>query len=707
MVENIQYLNAPKDVSEDFLSTQANYFFFSRIIDFDTYTLTGRLLCKRYRRKLRLSFNQEMNPFEETVGWEFPDDYHNDKIIRFSITPFKDGTIRLYFDANKANRERIHEVPLVIEKMPESSFISVRDIQSSSENSITFVTEDFIISITYNPFKLIIKNKTEGILYETISIHEKIGIMNDNPIPCGFIQSTNTEERKFVYSSFLRPGEKLFGCGESFTKLDKRGQKLNISSNDPKGVSTMQMYKPIPFYLSNNRYACLIHSSCPITFDFGHSYDGVQSLFVDEDCLDMFIFGGSPKTVLLKYTELTGRSPMLPAWSFGLWMGRITYNSQKQVEDVARKLKKFNIPCDVIHLDTGWFSQEWRCDFIFDKLRFPNLKDMFKYIHDNNLHISLWQLPYMTPQNGLFDEIIRDGYAVTDSNGDLPTEDAILDFSNPKTVEWYQQKLGVLLSLGVDTIKADFGEEAPYNGIYHSGKSGKYEHNLYPLRYNKAVSDVTQNIKQYPLIWARSAWAGSQRYPLHWGGDAENTNNAMASTLRAGLSLGLCGFSFWSHDIGGFVKPAKPDLYLRWLAFGMFTSHARCHGNPPREPWDYSVEFMDEFRRLVQIRYDLMPYILKEAELSSKSGWPMIRPLFFEYPSDKTTWTIEDEYFFGSKLLVAPIFADMSRSRDVYLPAGNSWEDFFTGEVYSGGTWQSVSTDNYIVVLKKAGDEIQ
>jgi alpha-D-xyloside xylohydrolase len=249
-------------------------------------------------------------------------------------------------------------------------------------------------------------------------------------------------------------------------------------------------------------------------------------------------------------------------------------------------------------------------------------------------------------------------------------DDAVIDLSNPEAERWYKGKLARLLGMGVSVFTADFGEAAPLSGLYASGQASFLEHNLYPLRYNKAVSEATEEVSGHGTIYARSAWAGSQRYPIHWSGDAETTDAAMAATLRAGLSLGLCGFSFWSHFIGGFPYPSPPELYLRWLAFGVLTSHSRCHGMPPTEPWEYGEEFTKEFRRIVEMRYRLMPYVYAQARLCSERGYPMLRTLFFEYPEDPACWTVEDEYMFGRDLLVAPLMEE-TRSRNVYLPPEN------------------------------------
>jgi alpha-D-xyloside xylohydrolase len=300
----------------------------------------------------------------------------------------------------------------------------------------------------------------------------------------------------------------------------------------------------------------------------------------------------------------------------------------------------------------------------------------------------------------------------------MPYEDACLDFPNPETVKWYQEHLRSLLEMGVGAIKADFGEGAPYDGFYANGRGGLYEHNLYPVRYNKAVWEVTKDVQKPDgaVIWARSAWAGSQRYPLHWGGDAANTNEAMLSTLHAGLSFGLSGFPFWSHDIGGFVQSTPEDLYRRWLPFGFLSSHTRSHGAPPTEPWLYNQELTDYYRASAELKYKLMPYVLEQARKCTETGLPMVRALFVEYPADPVAWMVEDQYLFGSDILVAPIFDTPQDyavqrgqndahtttglrhwTRQVYLPGG-AWVDYQTGKTYKAG-WNDITTDKLEAVI--------
>ena len=326
---------------------------------------------------------------------------------------------------------------------------------------------------------------------------------------------------------------------------------------------------------------------------------------------------------------------------------------------------------------------------------------MIDDLKKDGFHISLWQLTYFTPKNKFFNEIIEKNLHVKNSKGEMPYEDAVLDFSNLETVKWYQDKLAGLLKMGVGAIKVDFGEAAPMEGFYASGRGGWYEHNLYPLRYNKAVADITKEVNNENIIWARSAWAGSQRYPLHWGGDAANTDIGMDATLRGGLSFGLSGFSFWSHDIGGFVVAAPENLYRRWLPFGFLTSHSRAHGAPPKEPWLYNDNFVKAFRESAEMKYKLMPYIYAQAKLCTEKGLPMVRALFVEYPDDSGAWLIEDQYLFGSDILVAPMM-EAGTERNVYLPKGN-WIDYQSGKTYQQG-WNVIEAGKIpAIVLVREG----
>jgi alpha-D-xyloside xylohydrolase len=626
--------------------------------------------------------------YEASAPWAFPPDYATDLVTTFQVGFIGSNTIRLRFGTNARKADG-----LMIETMPEEN-------AGSHINGI-FRNGDMEVRLAVKPFSLAIMHKGKQIL-KSVTIDDSTSLQNSSATPFSISKKLGDLSKSMAASFTLAHDEKIFGCGESFTRLDKRGQRVNLCAIDPLSAQTSAMYKPIPFFMSSKGYGMFVHTSSPVTFDFGNTYDAVNTIYAQDDSLDLFFFLGDPKSILSAYTDLTGRASMPPAWSFGLWMSRITYKSQDEVMTVARELRRHRIPCDVIHLDTGWFETEWRCDYQFSKTRFPNPDEMISILLKMGFHISLWQLPYLTPENPLYQESINRGFVVLNPDGGSAVDDAVIDFSNPDAVNWYQNLLTPLLAIGVGAIKADFGEAAPIHGCYHSRRSGMHEHNLYPLRYNKAVSEITRKITGSGLIWARSAWAGSQRYPVMWGGDAENTDSAMAATLRAGLSLGLCGFSFWSHDIGGFVRTPDKELYRRWLPFGMLTSHSRCHGAPPKEPWAFGEDFIDYFRKVVELKYVLMPYILAQASLCCLHGHPMIRPLFFEYPEDPSSYGIEDQYMFGESLLVAPAFGEAC-GRSVYLPEG-TWTNYLTGEKFHGKQHVLIEyTDIPIVMMIRDG----
>jgi alpha-D-xyloside xylohydrolase len=556
------------------------------------------------------------------------------------------------------------------------------------------------VVITVNPWHVYIYDDEDKLL--TSTVHRSDVTNTFTPVlPFSYVRRANDYSRSYSAAMSLQPGEKIYGFGESFTQFNKRGEKVVLWVDDANGTQNETMYKPIPFYMSNRGYGVFMHHSTPISVDVGKYYNAVNSMMIGDDELDLFYFIGEPKDILDEYTELTGKASMPPLWSFGFWMSRITYFSEEDGRKVINQLRDLEIPADVLHFDTGWFGVDWRADYEFPEERFPNPEQMIQDFKDQGFHISLWQLPYMTPKNDLYDELVQNDLAIKDRKGNIPVEDAIIDFSNPEAVDWYQNKLEPLLEMGVGAIKVDFGEAAPENGLYHSGQTGWYEHNLYPLRYNKAVAEITEEVSGNGFIWARSTWAGSQRYPVHWGGDPATTSSAMSATLRAGLSIGLTGFTFWSHDIGGFTTAAPEDVYRRWTPFGMLTSHVRSHGNPPTEPWEYSDEFLEGFRKADNMRYRLMPYIYSQGKYSAERGLPMLRALFVEYPDDPGSWLIDDQYLFGSDMLVAPLFENVEE-RDVYLPPG-TWIDYQTGKQYEGG-WHTIKAgDIPIVVLVKSG----
>lgn len=686
-------MNQPLDMSTDFRDLSNTLFFADHLESFDAKSGEGLVNWKRGHLMPRQAFNTNGAQPRKMRMLDFPfTAYENDPNLKFKIDFVTPRTVRI----------RMLTTP--VEPKPAASIMLAKEPGRDGSWKVTETNDKIIYSSDYgtiqinkNPWRIVLKDKAGRILSQTAALSDADSTQVKYTPFC-FVKRGSDNARRINPVFTLTADEMIFGCGESATGLNKAGQKVNLFVTDPQGPETDQMYKPIPFFMSNWGYGMFMHTSAPVTCDFGATYIGLNKMFMGDENLDLFVFFGEPKDILDEYTDLVGKPGMPPLWSFGTWMSRITYFSEKEGYDVAANIRKNKYPCDVIHFDTGWFDVDWQCDYKFSENRFQNPQQMLKDLRSQGFHVCLWQLPYFTPKNRYFSELIEKDMYVKNGNGELPYEDVVLDFSNPETVKWYQDKLAGLLNIGVSAIKVDFGEAAPLNGIYASGKSGWYEHNLYPVRYDMAVSEITKKLHNENIMWARAAWAGSQRYPLHWGGDAATTNTGLLGTLRAGLSFGLSGFSFWSHDMGGFVKSTPEDLYCRWIPFGFLTSHTRAHGAPPTEPWLYdSKRVQDVFRKSAEMKYRLMPYVYAQAKECTEKGLPMLRALFVEFPDDPGAWKVDDEYLFGSQILVAPLLESGMTGRTVYLPEGK-WIDYQTEKVYEGG-WHRIEAGSLPIIM--------
>lgn len=686
-------MNQPLDMSTDFRDLSNTLFFADHLESFDAKSGEGLVNWKRGHLMPRQAFNTNGAQPRKMRMLDFPfTAYENDPNLKFKIDFVTPRTVRIRMLTTPVEPKPAASIMLAKEPGRDGSWKVIE-----TNDKIIYSSDYGTIQINKNPWRIVLKDKAGRILSQTAALSDADSTQVKYTPFC-FVKRGSDNARRINPVFTLTADEMIFGCGESATGLNKAGQKVNLFVTDPQGPETDQMYKPIPFFMSNRGYGMFMHTSAPVTCDFGATYIGLNKMFMGDENLDLFVFFGEPKDILDEYTDLVGKPGMPPLWSFGTWMSRITYFSEKEGCDVAANIRKNKYPCDVIHFDTGWFDVDWQCDYKFSENRFQNPQQMLKDLRSQGFHVCLWQLPYFTPKNRYFSELIEKDMYVKNGNGELPYEDVVLDFSNPETVKWYQDKLAGLLNIGVSAIKVDFGEAAPLNGIYASGKSGWYEHNLYPVRYDMAVSEITKKLHNENIMWARAAWAGSQRYPLHWGGDAATTNTGLLGTLRAGLSFGLSGFSFWSHDMGGFVKSTPEDLYCRWIPFGFLTSHTRAHGAPPTEPWLYdSKRVQDVFRKSAEMKYRLMPYVYAQAKECTEKGLPMLRALFVEFPDDPGAWKVDDEYLFGSQILVAPLLESGMTGRTVYLPEGK-WIDYQTEKVYEGG-WHRIEAGSLPIIM--------
>lgn len=527
-------------------------------------------------------------------------------------------------------------------------------------------------------------------------------------LPFGF--SVVDGRRVAFHDTFTaEPDEHFYGFGEKFTEFDKRGQRLAMWNYDAFGVHSERAYKNVPFFLSTRRYGMFVDSVTPIRFDMAASSHSVFSVIVPDAALDYYVISGPDlKTIITRYAGLVSLPILPPKWAFGLWMSSgFKADSADDVLRRARELRAREVPCDVLHLDCYW--QRFGCwsDMVWDTAMFPDPEGLIRQLRQDGYRVCLWMNPYLGIQSERFAEAEAKGYLLKTRDGRAWVGDlwsgshppvGIIDMTNPEAVAWFKELLRPHLRMGVDVFKTDFGEGVPADVVAHNGMSGETLHNLYPLLYNDAVAEVTaEETGHAGLVWGRSTYAGGQRHAAQWGGDPDCTYPALASTLRGGLSLGLCGHAFWSHDIGGFHKQPTPDLYVRWAQFGLFSPLARAHGMTTRLPWDYGEQAEAIFRRYVALRYRLLPYIYSYAALAAETSLPLVRPLVLEFPDDPLTYALDLQYCFGAELMVAPITNREGR-RPVYFPAGR-WVDFWTHEVIAGPATRTVEAPLEILPL--------
>ncbi|MFN8531376.1 MAG: alpha-xylosidase [Anaerolineae bacterium] len=506
----------------------------------------------------------------------------------------------------------------------------------------------------------------------------------------------------------LQVGENVYGLGERFSAFIKNGQSIDIWNEDG-GTNSEYAYKNIPFYLTSQGYGVLVNHPGCVSFEVAsHQIERVQ-FSVEGHSLDYYIFGGpTPKDALNQYTTLSGRPALPPEWSFGLWLSTsftTNYDEQIILENIDR-MEEMGIPLRVFHFDCFWMRELTWSSFLWDDRYFPDPAGMLARIKAKGIKISVWINPYIAEASPLFEEGAQNGYLVRTADGDpFQVDDwqpgiGFVDFTNPAACAWYAGKLRALLNMGVDTFKTDFGERIPTDVRYFDGSDPERMHNYYTYLYNQTVFNLLREVKgeSEAVVFARSATTGGQKYPVHWGGDNSSTYPSMAETLRGGLSLGLCGFGFWSHDIGGFHDTAPPDLYKRWVAFGLMSSHSRLHGNTSvRLPWMFDDESVDVLRFFNQLKTTLQPYLLDAAREAHDCGVPVMRAMLLEFPNDPSCWSLDQQYMLGSALLVAPIFNSQGKTV-YYLPQG-TWRNLLTGEVAQGGCWRTETHDYFSLPL--------
>ena len=507
----------------------------------------------------------------------------------------------------------------------------------------------------------------------------------------------------------LDSSEPVYGLGEKWGRLDKRGQLLRSYNHDALGVNAEISYKNTPFAWSPNGWGVFVHTPAAVTHSVGHPAWSQRSygILVEDSHADVFLLAGDAGADIINtYTELTGKAPVPPDWSLGVILSKAYYKDAEELLATAKKVREQEMPCDVITLDgRAWQDTQTRFAFEWDATRYPNPAVVIDELKALNFKICIWEYPLVSVENALFDQMSAKGWLLkhrdtgetyryqwdTSCFGEVLTplpESGIVDFTNPEAYAFWRDCHKPLFDLGVDMIKADFGEQIEPDMLAFNGDSGETLHNVYSLLYNRCVYEAAElYCKTGPFLFSRSSWTGSQRYPAQWGGDPQADWGGLAASLRGGISWGLSGAPFYATDVGGFYGDQRDDeLYVRWTQAAIFSAHIRLHGIGPREPWSYSAAAEGAVTKALKLRYQLLPYLKQVMASASSTGLPVQRAMVLNCPDEKAGWAFEDQFMLGDSMVVAPCLKP-GGDIDVYLPASISavWKKFPSGESFTGG----------------------
>jgi alpha-D-xyloside xylohydrolase len=566
---------------------------------------------------------------------------------------------------------------------------------TEEEEHYQLVSGDLTLQLTQDPFRIRLL-RGEKVLLQSVT---------DAHFTRSFRLPSFAEGPEGWFAAFnLNSGEPVFGLGEKYGPLNRRGQIVYSYNVDALGVNAEISYKNCPFAWSPSGWGIFVNTPAPVLNGVGYPQwsHRTYALKVEDTCFDIFLISGnSPTQMLERYTSLTGRSPEIPDWSLGVWMSRAYYRTPDEAWEIAQEIRRRNVPCDVFTLDgRAWLDTKTRFAFEWDKNRYTDPKEFTDKLKTLNLRLCVWEYPLVSIHHPLFEELSEKGWLLTDGDGSpyvyhwdmspfgkvltpLPPS-GIVDFTNPEAYAWYAQSHEKLFEDGIDIIKPDFGEQVPDNAHAYNGDTGRRLHNVYALLYNRCVYEASKKtFGKDAVVWSRSGWAGSQRYPIQWGGDPQADWEGLAASIRGGLSWGMSGAPYYSHDIGGFYAgPPDAELYIRWSQAGVLGSHCRIHGIGPREPWYFGDKAEIIVRKWLEFRYQLVPYLIECARVASETGLPLMRAMVLAFPDDPLSWNFEEQYMLGDALLVAPVIQS-GGEKQVYLPEGD-WYDFWTGQRFKG-----------------------
>ena len=637
---------------------------------------------------------------------------HSTYLRLFVVAP---GMIRLQYGAQDA-RFQLQSAMLLDGQGVTALPASLRELRS--DYIFESAEAEVSIRIEKSPFTLTLLDKQGHPSFESDRDDDVAGL----PVtPALGFRSTASTRQAFL-SFRLRNDEHVFGLSEKYNKVEKTGTRATIWSTDTMGSNTLDLaYKAVPLLFSTRGWGLLVHSSAENFWEIGSFSTISASVLVDEDHLDAFLFSGdSLKQLLSRYTQLTGRPSMPPLWALGIWMSRASYSSAQQVEDIVAAARSRRFPLDVINIDPGWMATHYyfkigvdACDFHWNTAKFSDAKEMFHELAARGMSVSMWINPYLPEGTPIYEEAKAKDFMASDGHGGVARLEGgepvgAVDFTNPAATEWWKEHLRELLRMGAAVFKTDYGEGIARNAVFSNGQTGATMHNLYTMLYSKAAFETVREVNGQGMVWRRSGYIGAQRYPGTWAGDTQPTWFGLKSALRGGLSAGISGEAFWSHDIGGFAGPKpSPELYIRWAEFGLLSPLSRFHGNTPREPWEFGPEAERIVTKYARLRYRLMPYLVESAEESVSTGVPMLRHMALEFPDEPNAYALDDQYALGSNLLVAPIIVEGARSRQVYFPRGR-WKALENpATIFTGPGFHEVAASlDYIPVFVREGGKV-
>ncbi|MFT5656183.1 MAG: alpha-D-xyloside xylohydrolase [Arenicella sp.] len=574
---------------------------------------------------------------------------------------------------------------------------------TQTEKHTTICSESMLIHINHRPLSLQVCDLDGQIIIQSATDGHFVRRHRVPPLA--------KLEHGWLMSFALKSGEAVFGLGEKWGALNKRGQFIRSYNHDALGVNAEISYKNVPFCWSHEGWGVFSHTPAPVSHAVGFASWSQRSYcsVVEDDVLDLFVFISKPSgaqsaegkamnagaNILRDFTELTGRAPIPPVWTTGVILSKAYYRTEQEILDVAHQVRERGMPCDVITFDgRAWQDTQTRFAFEWSSSRYPNPELIVNQLKALNFKICIWEYPLISINHAWFEEFASKGWLLTDRRtgeayqyqwdqqafGDvlspLPIS-GIVDFTHPDAYAFWRDAHRPLFDLGIDMIKADFGEQIEDdNMLAHNGESGHALHNVYAHLYNRCVYEAAELYsKSGPFLFSRACWTGSQRFNSHWGGDPQADWEGMISNIRGGLSWGLSGAPFYATDVGGFYKDTRDDtLYVRWAQAAVFSAHFRLHGIGPREPWSYSPAADAAVSKALRLRYQLQAYLKTTMCQSHNTGLPVQRAMSLAFPEEKQSWGFENQFMFGDDLLVVPCF-DPSGEVEFYLPQGR-WYPF-------------------------------